>query len=709
MHPETDIKALKGIGPAKAEAFARMGVFNVYDLLLHLPRGYEDRGNIRTLAEGVDGSSSSFLLTVGSVPKTARIRRGMSITKFRVFDESGTAEAVFFNQEFIKNVFEVGALFRFTGKLIANRGVYQLTAPKYEAVKEGAPLPDLYPVYPLTEGITTGVLRKSLQTAVTEALPYVTDYLPEDIRRKYKFPTLQTAIKRLHFPTDMGEIRSSLRRLAFDDFFLFALGMAMSKSRGESAAAPIIHSSSREQLLRLLPYRLTDAQARVCGEIAEDMKKGVPMNRILVGDVGCGKTVCAAVAAYAVMAEGHQAAIMAPTEILARQHYAELAPLFEKLGLRTALLLGATPQKQKKEIYEGLAAKGEGKIDLLIGTHALLSDKIVFSDLALAITDEQHRFGVRQRAVLRERYPSVHLLVMSATPIPRTLALVLYGDLEISRIDEMPKGRKKVATYVVDESYRTRLYAFIRKQVAEGGQVYVVCPAIEEKEKNEEEENISFDLLGRKETPPLKTAKEISETMRHALPELSIGFLHGRMKSAEKDEVMRRFAAGEIHVLVSTTVIEVGINVPRASLMIVENAERFGLSQLHQLRGRVGRGTKESYCVLLSDAKGEEARARLETMRTTHDGYLVAEQDLKQRGPGDFLVSTGSDNIRQSGGLSFRFASLCEVTDLLSAAPEGAKAILALSPTESKLFWERETRLREETKKVFRTESPLLS
>ena len=707
MRPELDIQSLSGIGPAKAAAFARLGVSTVRDLLFHLPRGYEDRGHIRTLRDGCDGALSSFLLTIGSEPKTARIRKGMSITKLRVFDETGTVEAVFFNQDFLKNVFRVGDVFRFTGKLTRNKSVYQLPSPKYEPVKEGVPLPDLYPVYPLTEGITPGVLRKATDAAIKEALPFLTDYLPENIRRKYKFPTLQTAIKRLHAPDDMGEVRASLRRLAFDDFFLFALGMAISKKKGERAPAPVIHLEERERFLSLLPYELTAAQSRVCGEILSDMEKGVPMNRILVGDVGCGKTVCAAFAAFAALSAGHQAAIMAPTEILARQHFAELSSLFDRLGYRVALLLGATSQKEKKEIYGRLASDGDDRIDLVIGTHALLSDKTVFSDLALAVTDEQHRFGVHQRAVLREKCPSVHLLVMSATPIPRTLALVLYGDLDISRIDEMPKGRKRVATYVVNESYRARLYAFIRKQVAEGGQVYVVCPAIEEKAVEEEE--VSFDLLGRRETPPMKTAKEVSEAMRLALPELSVDFLHGKMRSADKDAAMRRFASGETHVLVSTTVIEVGVNVPRASLMIVENAERFGLSQLHQLRGRVGRGTKESFCVLVSDAEGEEAKARLDTMRTTYDGYLVAEQDLKQRGPGDFLATAGGDAVRQSGGLSFRFASLCEDTDLLSAAAEEAKAILSLPREEAEAFWRDNEALKTETQRVFRIGAPLLS
>lgn len=402
------------------------------------------------------------------------------------------------------------------------------------------------------------------------------------------------------------------------------------------------------------------------------------MNRILVGDVGCGKTVCAAYALFLALASGHQAALMAPTEILARQHYADLEPLFSSMGFRTALLTGSSTAKEKRDIYAALSGEETDRIDLVIGTHALLSEKTEFADLSLAATDEQHRFGVGQRAALREKCKGIHFLVMSATPIPRTLALILYGDLDISRIDEMPKGRQRVETYVVDESYRQRLYAFIRKQVAAGGQVYVVCPAIDPTDGEEDDvREISLaDLYAaEKETAPaLAGTTEVFARMREDLPELRIDFLHGKMRPGEKDAAMRAFADGETDVLVSTTVIEVGVNVPNASLMIVENAERFGLSQLHQLRGRVGRGKRQSYCILVSDAKGASAKARLETMRTTFDGYAVAEQDLLQRGPGDFIASGDTDALRQSGGMNFRFAALCDDSDLLGEAAEEARA-----------------------------------
>ena len=402
------------------------------------------------------------------------------------------------------------------------------------------------------------------------------------------------------------------------------------------------------------------------------------MSRILVGDVGCGKTICAAIAAYIAILNGHQATIMAPTEILARQHYHDLSQLFSQLGIKTELLIGATPAREKNRICKELAEMGENRIDLLIGTHALLNEKLVFSDLALAVTDEQHRFGVGQRAKIREKNPSCHLLVMSATPIPRTLALVLYGDLNISRITEMPIGRKRVDTHLIGEALRERLNGFIRSTVSDGGQVYVVCPAIEEDEGAiplgrvylEADEHVS----------PLKTAVEHAEALASLFPEYRIAVMHGKLKPIAKDDIMQRFSDGKIDILVSTTVIEVGVNVPNASLMIVENADRFGLSQLHQLRGRVGRGTRKSYCILVSDTKGETANRRLQALCHTYDGYAIAEEDLRLRGPGDFFGSYAEDTVRQSGGLHFSAIAASADPTIPKAAFEEAKRILECDP-----------------------------
>ncbi len=705
LTPASPVTEISGIGPAKAAQLSRLGIATVRDLLFHVPRAYENRSQIRLLADGRDGAPASFLLTVATRPSTAQVRKDLSVTKFRAFDASGSVEVVFFNQDFLRTAFSVGEVFRFTGKLTYSMRVYQLASPKYEKFGDGDILPDFIPVYSTTEGLSQAHIIKALHHALAQALPCLADYLPEEIRQRHSLPTLSSALKELHEPTSAESISRAVRRLAFDEFFLFALGVAASKEQGVEQDAPPMKSVDPAPFLRLLPYSLTDAQKRVCNEMTRDMISGSPMRRILVGDVGCGKTVCAAFAIYVALKNGYQAALMAPTEILARQHYEDLLPIFSALGYRTALLLGSTTPASKRAIYRDLAAEDEGRIDLLIGTHALLSEKTQFSALGLTVTDEQHRFGVYQRAALKEKSAGSHFLVMSATPIPRTLALVLYGDLDISKIDEMPKGRQRVDTFVVDEGYRERLDAFIRKQVAEGGQVYIVCPAIEPSEADEANDEVALSAFGvlPKDAPPsLKSAAEVSERMRCAFPELRIGFLHGRMRAAEKDSTMSLFAAGELDVLVSTTVIEVGVNVPNASLMIVENAERFGLSQLHQLRGRVGRGSRRSYCVLVSDHKGSTARARLATMQSTYDGYAVAEQDLKQRGPGDFLASTGSDALRQSGGLSFRFASLCDDSDVLTLATAEAAALPIAELDQFPL-------LREELARVFRQNQAVLS
>lgn len=699
--PQLDdsVKTLPGIGPAKEKAFARLGISTVRDLLFHIPRGYEDRSRIRLIADGRDGEMGCFLLTVGSMPRTARLPSRMTITKFRVFDESGSVEAVFFNQDFVKNIFSVGDVFRFCGKLSAQGRIYQLVSPKYEKYDPLDPPPDICPIYGLTDGISGNLMKKAIAAAM-DALAGLKDYLPEAIRKKHEMPTLSTALRTLHEPLNFEEARRASRRLAFDEFFLFSIGVSLAKKRQTERSVLPFAPPNEEKFFSLFPFAPTDAQKRVCREIAKDMTSGNLMNRILVGDVGCGKTFPAAFAVFAAISSGKQAALMVPTEILARQHYADLAPLFSALGYRTALLLGSSTVAQKREIYASLAKKEDDRIDLVIGTHALLNEKLQFSDLGLTIVDEQHRFGVTQRAALRRKCPDAHMLVMSATPIPRTLALVLYGDLDISRIDEMPKGRQRVSTYVVDSGYRARLQAFIRKQAALGGQVYVVCPAIEPSEEVLDEGEIAYSLF-KEEAPALRNAAEVTEELRAVCPDLRIGFLHGKMRAEEKDETMRAFADGACDVLVSTTVIEVGINVPNATLMIVEDADRFGLAQLHQLRGRVGRGAKESFCVLVSDAKGEEARARLDTMRTVYDGFRVAEEDLKQRGPGDFIASADASAVRQSGGLSFRFASLCEDSDLLAAAAEDAKAILALTGEEKRRFEQEEAALFEEIKRVF--------
>ena len=632
------------------------------------------------------------LLTVSTEPRVSRIpgKGRMTLLKFRAFDESGTCEITFFNQEFLRNTFSVGSIFRFYGRVEAvGRDRYTMTAPSYEPYVESRPLPPLFAVYPLTEGISNKLITDHIRQCLS-VTAMVEDPLPEEIRAAEGLCTLGYALRQIHAPEDFQSLHTAKRRLAFDEFFRFALGLGTAGRTARVKGAPVcsVTDGVMNEFLNALPSALTGAQSRALRDLRRDLASDTAMNRMIVGDVGCGKTVCAAAAMYIAVKAGRQAALMAPTGILASQHAADLLPLFEKLGIKGALLTGHTPAAQKRKIYAALASSDPAvRLDVVIGTQALLSEGVEFASPGLVVTDEQHRFGVNQRATLSEKNANAHLLVMSATPIPRTLALVMYGDLEVSRIDEMPPGRQRVDTFVVDESYRARLDAFIRKNVDAGGQVYVVCPAVEEAEEEDTAlipisadfggEQTAMAVVERNDTP-MKAAVQYAAELQERLPDLTVAFVHGKMKPAEKDKVMTAFAAGEIQVLVSTTVIEVGVNVPNACLMLVENAERFGLSQLHQLRGRVGRGTRKSYCVLIRNGGGETAKARLEVMRTTYDGYAIAEKDLAQRGPGDFLAPANGAGIRQSGG--FRLAENCSDTELMNHAFQHAREMLTDDP-----------------------------
>ena len=673
------ISTLRGVGPAKAAAYEKLGIRTTTDLLYHFPRSYENRGDVHLLSEAPADHRTAVILTVGSEPRSARIRGRMTLLKFRAFDESGVCEITYFNQDYLKNKFTLGSTFRFYGKVQRTARRFAMTSPEAEPIDENIPLPDLLPVYRLSEGLSPKQVITNVQAVMAEAA-LMEDPLPEEIRIAEKLSTLAFALRNIHNPTDYVSLAAAKKRLIFDEFFVFALGLSLTKQKNKETGAPICDKNDISPLLKQLPYQLTNAQMRTVNEIRADMARETPMSRVVVGDVGCGKTVCAAAAMLVAVQSGRQAALMAPTEILARQHYEDLAPLFAAMGIQVELLIGATTGAKKRSIKEALRS---GKLPVVIGTQALLSDGVEFSAPGLIVTDEQHRFGVRQRAILSEKNEHAHMLVMSATPIPRSLALALYGDLDLSRIDEMPKGRQQVDTFVVDEGYRDRLHAFMAKLCAEGGQCYVVCPAVEERDAEIDE--LLLDEIGETAPvtdtrPPLKAAVQYAKDLQEALPDLSVAFVHGKMKSKEKEKIMADFAAGKIKILVSTTVIEVGVNVPNACLMVVENAERFGLSQLHQLRGRVGRGARKSYCVLVSGTEkdGESTAAkRLATMRTIHDGFAIAEQDLLLRGPGDFLSGADTDTIRQSGGVRFRLAALCDDTGLLNAAFQRARELIA--------------------------------
>ena len=683
----SSIKVLPGVGPARAKAYEKLGVKSVSDLIYHFPRAYENRGNIKLLSECVSGEKSSVSLVIGTAPKKTMIRRGMVILRFTTYDESGSCEITFYNQNYLADKFPLGAEFRFFGNVERVGKRYKMSSPAYEMIMDGVHLPPLVPIYPLTEGISKSRIAADIKAAFSVTMPEVTDFLPQELRRKYGLCTLQYALKSIHDPEDFEAVYKAKRRLVFDEFFTFAVGMAASKEKRHELGAPVCAENDISELLSLFPYELTGDQKKAIDDIKCDMAKDTPMSRILVGDVGCGKTVCAIAAMYIAVKSGRQAALMAPTEILARQHFSDVAPIFAKLGIRAELLVGSLSAGEKKRVKESLLADGDGRADVVIGTHALLSDGVDFSAPGVVITDEQHRFGVNQRAGLSKKSEHAHVLVMSATPIPRSLALILYGDLDLSKINEMPAGRQRVDTFAVDSTYRPRLNAFIEKQVSLGGQVYVVCPTVEEKENDEAEGGeiplADFFEEEKEELPPLAAAVQLASELSEALPSLKIDFLHGRMKGADKDRIMSSFADGEIDVLVSTTVIEVGVNVPRATLMIVENAERFGLAQLHQLRGRVGRGTKKSYCVLVSDSKGESARSRLDTMKQEYDGFRIAEKDLVLRGPGDFIKGSGESGVRQSGGVRFKLADMSEDAGILSDAYEAARELLDSDPTLS--------------------------
>ena len=677
------VGTLSGIGAKRAAAFARMGIYSIGDLIYHFPRAYQNRGNVRLLRDAVEGENCSFMLTVGTQPKSAMLKNRMTLTKFTAFDESGTVVISYFNSKFLESAFHVGETHRFWGKVTVKGGRYIMSAPVHELALEGFPLAPFTPVYPSVSGLTQGVITDAIGEVlrITEGLPRQ-PVIPRDFADSLGLLTPSEALRLIHRPETVSDISAARRYFSTEELYVFSLGVKLTGNKKRSGNPPVMEKISLDGFRSALGFPLTGAQERSVNEIMGDMVgASVPMSRLLSGDVGSGKTAVAAAAIFCAAANGFQSALMAPTEILAAQHYGYLSELLGRFGYKTALLLGSTGAAEKRRIKAEL---DDGTLDLVIGTHALLSTGVGFDRLGLVITDEQHRFGVSQRARLGSENRSgltPHVLVMSATPIPRTLALIMYGDLDVSMLDELPPGRQRVDTFIVDESYRARLNGFIAKQVAEGGQVYIVCPAVEEKEDDDlEGDLIEFAPDGSAEMhftkPKLKAATQFADELREQLPGIRIGLVHGKMKGADKESAMRSFAAGETDVLVSTTVIEVGVNVPNASLMIVENAERFGLSQLHQLRGRVGRGSRKAYCVLVSSADTGNSAKRLSVMKNTYDGYKIAEYDLEMRGPGDYFP-TKDGAARQHG--EFGGAITADIP-LLKATMDEAERVLAADP-----------------------------
>ena len=637
------ITILKGIGPTKAKQFADLNIFTLGDLICHFPRAYEDRTKLLPIEKMEVDVPACFRAMVMNTPRTAHIRKGLDLTRVQVADHTARLNLTFFNNKYAAEQLQYGKEYIFYGTLTGDFIGYNMTNPIFEAI-DSQPVATrrVLPIYPLTAGLSNSVMLKAVRQAMAICEPPA-EILPESVRREFDILSADRAYAAIHEPANMAEAEMAKKRLVFEEFFVFSAGLALMRaSRAEKTATPYTNTQM-QPFYDALPFSLTGAQKRAIDEMIADVTSGSPMNRLVQGDVGSGKTMVAAAGAYLAVKNSHQAALMAPTEILAEQHFNSLSKLFAPLGIRTALLTGSMTVKQKREIREKIAAH---EIDLAIGTHALLSEATQFHDLSLVIADEQHRFGVAQRAKLSSKGNDPHLLVMSATPIPRTLALLMYGDLEVSIINELPPGRKSVDTFLVGESYRPRINAFIRKQVQEGHQCFVVCPAIEENED-----------LG------IKAASVWAQTLQQTVfPDLRILLIHGQMKGAEKEAAMASFARGEADVLVATTVIEVGVDVPNATLMIIEDADRFGLSQLHQLRGRVGRGGHQSYCILTTHNRNTDTVARLKALCKTADGFRIAEEDLKMRGPGDFF------GARQSGMPVFRVANLSMDLQLLKDA-----------------------------------------
>ena len=643
------VTILKGVGPTKAKQFANLNIFTLQDLICHFPRGYEDRTRLVPIGKLEVDVPACFKAMVMNTPRTTHIRKGLDITKVQVADHTARLNLTFFNNKYAAEQLQYGSEYIFYGAVSGDFIGYNMTNPVFEAV-DSQPVTTrrVLPIYPLTAGLTNAAMLKAVRQALA-ICDVPREILPESVRQQYGILPAERAYYAIHEPGSMTEAEMAKKRLIFEEFFVFSAGLALMRASRAQKNTESYVNLDMTPFYKALPFTLTAGQQKAVRDVLEDLSRGAPMNRLVQGDVGSGKTMVAAAAIYCATQNGRQAALMAPTEILAEQHYQSLSKVFAPLGISMTLLTGSMTPKQKQRVRQDIA---DGNVQLAVGTHALLSDATKFQNLGLVVTDEQHRFGVAQRSQLSAKGSDPHLMVMSATPIPRTLALLMYGDLEVSIIRELPPGREPVDTFLVDESYRARINAFIRKQVAEGHQCFVVCPAVEENEE-----------LG------IKSATVWAETLQKTVfPDLRVALLHGQMRGAEKEAAMAAFARGEADVMVATTVIEVGVDVPNATLMVIEDADRFGLSQLHQLRGRVGRGGSKSYCILTSHSKNSETRQRMKAFCSTTDGFKIAEEDLKMRGPGDFFGS------RQSGLPVFRVANLSMDLQTLQEAQAASAA-----------------------------------
>lgn len=653
---ETNIQYIKGVGPVKSKLFNNLNIYTLSDLIEHFPRSYEDRTTLKKIREIKEQENNLFIGTIVGKMTSQKFRKNLVIHSVFVKDNTGVCKLNWFNQNYLKNKFKENDTYIFYGKAINEYGRTVIDNPQIYNIDELNKILGIYPIYTLTSGITQNYIFKLVNDVLSNDKITYDEIFSEDFRKNYDLCEINESIKKIHFPKKYEDVDVSRRRIIFEELFLFKLALLSIKEYNETEKSSIkFNNTDISEFLELLPFKLTNAQSKVVLEIINDFKEEKVMNRLVQGDVGSGKTILAAIAIYIAVKNGYQAALMAPTTILATQHFLELQKYFEKLGINTECITSSTTKKAKEKIVQKLKEK---ELDIIIGTHSLLEDNIEFSNLGLVVTDEQHRFGVKQRMKLNNKGKDISTLIMTATPIPRTLALMLYADLDLSIVDELPPGRKLIKTYAINESYESRVNLFIKKQIDEGRQVYVVCSLVEE---NEELNLTSVNML----TEKYKNSE---------FSGLVVECLHGKMKNKEKAEIMERFKANEINILISTTVIEVGVNVPNATIMIIENADRFGLAALHQLRGRVGRGEHQSYCILKSNNRSNIALERLKIMEKSNSGFDIAQKDLELRGPGDFF------GIRQHGLPEFKLANLLNDVNLLKEANQAATELIKKDP-----------------------------
>ena len=651
---DISIKNLKGIGPVKAKLFSKLGLNTIEDLLEYYPRGYKDKSEITNISDLQPEASYTVRVKTSGKAQEGRTKNRLIITKLSVYDDTGKLNVVWFNNRFIKNTFKEGDELLLHGKVKRIGKDLVMDAPEYEKVTEGESvnLMRIAPYYSLTEGLTQKDIRKAIYSALQHVDDKLADVYPEELRKKYGLAEINFCINNIHFPDNLDKLAIARRRLIFEEFFMLQSGLIHIKRINNAGKTGISFDrvEKTKEFIEKLPFKLTSAQVRVFEEVSRDMESPNIMNRLVQGDVGSGKTAIAALALFKCVRSGYQGIMMAPTEILAEQHMCTLEQLFRNTGITIGLLKGSMTAKEKEKVLTAIQA---GELDVVVGTHALIQNSVSFNRLGLVITDEQHRFGVRQRALLTAKGDNPDMLVMTATPIPRTLSLIVYGDLDVSIIDEMPPGRKKIETYFIDSAKKERLMNFVRNQLDEGRQAYFVCPLVEESEKLE-----------------LNSAVEYSEEIKEKyFRNYKVGLLHGKMKADEKNEIMESFRRKETQILVSTTVIEVGVNIPNATIMVIEDADRFGMAQLHQLRGRVGRGEHQSYCILISDSKSETAQERLKYMTKTENGFEVAEKDLEFRGSGEILGQ------RQHGLPGFKLADIFRDVELLKLSKDAVEYI----------------------------------